>query len=87
VLDDVDQVTIDGLQAQSWPGAAALVRMATVRNALVRGAASRSAITTFLRVEGAGSQDIVLEENDLGNVATIVDRAPEVTPHAVQTRE
>jgi polygalacturonase len=87
MFDDVAEVTIDGLDAQFSPGAAAMLRMVNVQGAVVSGVTPESPVASFLRVEGEQSEGIVLEKNDLHNVEKAVDRASEVSPEVVETRD
>jgi polygalacturonase len=77
VCDDAEDVKIDGLDASSSPGAAAMVRLTQVRGALIRGCKPERA-GTFLKLEGNQSRRVVLMENDLGNVEKTAEIAPDV---------
>ena len=86
VFDRVHEVTIEGLEADCFPNAAAMVRMHQIQNARIRGAAPKSTVATFLRVEGQDSNQITLENNDFRKVQRIVDKDPEVPEGAVTAR-
>jgi len=86
MFDDVQELSIDGLDAKSWPDAAALVRMLQVEDACIRGFTSKSAVGTFLRVEGDKTRDVVLEGNDFTNVGKVVDQASQVAEDTVTNK-
>ena len=83
VLDDVADLTIDGLDASFSPGAAALLRMKNVRQATLRNCSPEEKIDTFLRLEGENTSEITIEQSDLGHVKQIVDAGAEVPEDAV----
>jgi len=64
VFDDVKDLTIDGFRTDTVAGAAPVIWMNNVVDALVRGARTAAA-KTFLRVSGAQSKAIALVGNDL----------------------
>jgi hypothetical protein len=64
VFDDVKNLTIDGFRTDTVAGAAPVIWMNNVVDALVRGARTAAA-KTFLRVSGAQSKAIALVGNDL----------------------
>ncbi len=86
VFDDIQDMKIQGLEAQCWPGAAPLLRMTHVKRATVQGYTGREAVDTFLRVEGDATEGIRLEKNDFSNVRQVVNRASGVPPGAVSTQ-
>jgi len=86
VFDDAEDVEIDGLDAAFSPGAAAMIRLTQVKGALIRRSGPKATTDTLLRLEGDACRGVVLEENDLGRVGTIVDRAPEVPGDALLQR-
>jgi hypothetical protein len=84
VFDDVRGVRIENLDAPFWPGAGAMLRMNQVQDALVRRTTSKSPVGTFLRVDGANTQNVVLENNDFSSVEKLTDLAPEVRQDTVK---
>jgi polygalacturonase len=76
VLDDVEGVALEGLDAAWTSGAAAQVLLSNVREALIRGC--RPAAEVFLKITGRNSRRIMLMENDLGRVKTVAELAAEV---------
>ena len=65
VCDDVQQLTLTGFQADGHPDAESLIRLQNTQAALLTAARVFDPLGTFLRVEGAGRQRIVLRGNDL----------------------
>ena len=86
VFDDVEQVTVDGLQAQFSPGAAPMILMRQVRGAQLRRCSPLSPVDTLLRVEGEQTADIVLEDSDLSKVRQVADTGPGVPEGAFTHR-
>ena len=86
VFDDAEDVLIDRADAAFSPGAAAMIRLTQVKGALIRRSGPKATTETFLRLEGDACRGVVLEENDLGRVGTIADRAPEVPEDALSQR-
>ncbi|NQT13678.1 MAG: membrane dipeptidase, partial [Planctomycetes bacterium] len=60
VLDDAEDVLVDGLDAAFSPGAAAMIRLKQVKGAVIRNSGPKGATETFLRLEGEGCRGIVL---------------------------
>jgi hypothetical protein len=83
VCDDVEDVTIEGLNATHSPGAAAVLRLVQTRGALIRGCRPQAAGGVFLKLEGNASRNIVLAANDLSGVARVAETAPEVPKEAL----
>lgn len=82
VCDDVENLTVDGLDAAFWPGGAATLCMAQVRDAFVRGCRQRPKNGTFLKLAGDKSRGIFLVANALGDAGQAVDAAPDVPKDA-----
>jgi len=85
-LDDAQEVLLDRFVAKAWPDAAPLLRLTESREITIRNSAFQVPGGTLLRVEGPGSRRIVLEGNDLGKVARLLDVAADVPPDAVVQR-
>jgi polygalacturonase len=83
VFDDVEDLTIDGLDATCSAGAAAIIRLTQVRAATICGCTAPRAAEAFLRVEGGASKQVELRDNDLSGAKKAVDAAPEVPSGAV----
>ena len=82
-FDDAEDVEISGLDAQFWPGAAAMLRMVQVRRAAIRGCSPKSAVDTLLQLEGDATRQIVLQKNDLSQVRRLAAVSPEVPKGAL----
>jgi len=65
VCDDVEDLEISGFKAEGSPGIESLIRLQQTRETFIHGSRALSDTETFLRVEGAGSRDIVLVGNNL----------------------
>jgi hypothetical protein len=87
VFDDAEGVSVDGLDAGFSPAAAAMIRLTQVHGVQIRRSGPRMATETFLRLEGDATGGVVLEENDLGRVETIVDAAPDVPQDALDQKD
>ena len=82
VFDDVANLTLDGLDAGYWPGGAAMLGMAQVRDALIRGCQPHAKNGAFLKLAGDRSRGIALVGNDLCGADQAVDAAPDVPKDA-----
>jgi len=83
MLDDVQQVAIDGLDAKFWPNAAAMLKMVQVKDACIAGFATKSPVDAFLQVDGDQTRDIMMKGNDFTNVEKIVELAPHLNEDVV----
>jgi hypothetical protein len=86
VCHDVQGLSLDGLDAGGGPGAAAVVRLNDVREAMVRGCTLPNQADTFLEVRGAASRRIALWDNDLRRARRVLRTAAEVPEGAVSDR-
>lgn len=87
VCEDVAGLWLDGLTAGISPGAAPVVRLTQVQDALIRGCTLPTAVETFLQVQGPASRDIVLAGNDLRRAQQTVQTAADVPQDAVLQRD
>jgi polygalacturonase len=79
VCDDVQNVQVTGLQAEGRAQAESLLRLQDTQSVFITGTKAAGSIAAFLRVEGGGSQRIVLRANDLeaaGTVLSLGDKVP-----------
>jgi len=83
VCDDVENLSVDGLEAAWSPGAAAMVRFCQVREAMIRGCKPEAPAATFLRLEGAATRGVSLLANDFRGVGKAFDAAPDVQKEAI----
>ena len=81
-FDDVANLTVDGLDAGYWPGGAAVLGMAQVRGALIRGCQPYAKGGAFLKLAGDRSRGIALVANDLSGAGQAVDAALDVPKNA-----
>ncbi|MCX6910288.1 MAG: glycoside hydrolase family 28 protein [Verrucomicrobia bacterium] len=86
VFDDVENLAVDGLDAAFWPGGAAMLGLAQVRDALIRGCQPRAKDGTFLKLAGDKSRNITLIANDLSGAAKAVEVAPDAPKDALVTK-
>jgi len=84
VFDDAEDVTVDGLNAAFWPGAAAMLRLADARNATLRNCVSPSPVDMLLQLDGAATRAITLEASprQLKTVRQAVASSPDVPADA-----
>jgi len=83
VAEDVESISIDDLDAQYSPDAGAIIRLTDVKGALIRGCRPRTGTDTFLKLQGAGSEGVVLVSNDLSRASKVADTAPDVPKTAL----
>jgi hypothetical protein len=87
VLDDVEQLAIDGLDAGFSTGAAPVLGMMQTRDAIIRGCQPHAPGVTFLKLAGADSRNIVLIANDLTGVGQPTEIAPNVPTGTLSLKE
>lgn len=74
VFDDVRDLALDGFHTGTFAGKSPVLWLNNVAGAYIRG--SRTVTTgAFVRVSGAGSQNITISNNDLGQAGSAVDLA------------
>ncbi len=78
VLDDVEDLAIDGLDAGFWPGAAPMLSLIQPRGAIIRGCQPRAKDGTFLKLAGDAARNVTLIANDLAGVGQPTEVAPDV---------
>ena len=80
--DDVENLTVNDLDALCWPTGAPILHFIGVRDAMIRACRPRAADGAFLKLDGPATRDIVLLGNILGRVAETVQVAPDVPRNA-----
>jgi polygalacturonase len=83
MFDDVADIDIDGLDAQFSPGAAPMIRLVNVSDAVLRNCSPSSPVDTLLRLEGDATTGIRLEKSNLERVGKVADVSPEVAQQAL----
>ncbi len=83
VAGDVQNLSIDDLDTPFSKDAAALIRLNEVKAALIRGCRPPAGTDTFLKLQGAKSEGIVLTANDFIRAAKVADIAPNVPTTAL----
>ena len=73
VLEDVTDATLDGLDAVRSSGAASPLRLADVRDVLIRGCRPTAAVDVFATVQGARTEGVTLVSNDFRGVKKVVE--------------
>jgi len=86
VFDDVTNLTVDGLDAQFWPGGAPMTSLVQSRDVLIRGCQLRDNQATFLQVIGDGTSRVALVANDFGGVIRPVTISSQVPEGAVSVK-
>jgi polygalacturonase len=81
--EDVEDVSIDGLDCDYSPGGEATIGLTDARGVLVRGCRPKAPTEPFLKLRGAKSERIVLTGNDLSGVRKIADVGPDVGKNAL----
>ena len=83
VCDDVRDLEISGLKADSSLFAPAVIRLKQVRGAFIRGCRARAKAPPFLQLEGDKTGGITVVNNDLSGAAEVFRRAPETQEDVV----
>jgi hypothetical protein len=86
VFDDVENLSIDGVDAAFSQGSAPLLSLVQVRDALIRGCQPRLKDGVFVNLAGSHSANVVLLGNDLAGVTKPAEVAPEVPQKAISIR-
>ena len=71
ICDDVTEIELDGFIGRITPDTREMLRFTNVRGAFIHGCRPRGPVSTFLRIEGALSDDITVMNNDFGSVGTV----------------
>ncbi len=71
--DDVEDLEIAGLKAAGTRDAESLIRLRATRGAFIHGSRPLGEIGTFVHVDGEGSRDITLMNNDLTHCRVEID--------------
>jgi hypothetical protein len=83
ILTDVVDVDISGCTTHTPAAGASIIHMENVDGAFVHGCRAPAGTGTFLRLEGANTQGVVLKGNDLTQAKRAVDLAGDVRADAV----
>ena len=78
VLDDVEDLAIDGLDAGFSGGAAPVLSLVQARGAIIRGCQPHAKGGTFLKLAGDATRKVTLIANDFDGVGQPVEIAPNV---------
>ena len=84
VCEDVQDVSIDGLDCDYSPGGEATIRLKDARGVLVRGCRPETGTKSFLKLQGTTSERVVLTGNDFSGVAKIAEVGPDVAGSALK---
>ncbi len=84
VCEDAEDVSIDGLGCDYSPGGEATIRLTDARGVLVRGCRPKTGTKSFLKLQGAMSERVVLTGNDFGGVEKIAEVGPDVAGSALK---
>lgn len=86
VFDNVENLRIDGLAADSSEGAAPLVRLSGVRQAMIRGVRVPETAEAFVEATSSQTRAVLLSENEVPEGVPVLHRAPEVPEDAVSVQ-
>ncbi|MEK7707244.1 MAG: glycosyl hydrolase family 28 protein [Verrucomicrobiota bacterium] len=86
VLDDVEDLAIDGLDAGFSPGAAPLLSLVQARGAMIRGCQPRAKGGTFLKLAGDATHHVTLIANDLAGVGQPTEIGSDVPAGALSLK-
>jgi len=83
VCNDVQDLNISGLDAQSSLGAEAIISLKQVQDALICGCQPATAVDTFLKLEGDKCSNVTLLGNGLARVKNVAATDPNVPKEAL----
>ena len=86
VLEDVEELAIDGLDAGFSAGAAPVLSLVQARDAIIRGCQPRAQGGTFLKLAGDATRNVTLIANDLESVSRPTEIAPNVPAGALSLK-
>ena len=86
VLDDVEELAIDGLDAYSWPDGAPVLGLVQTRGAIIRGCKHHDKAGIFIKIAGEKSHNILLIGNDLSNNGGEIELATDVPKDALTVK-
>jgi polygalacturonase len=87
VAEDVQDLAIDGLDAQFSPGGAQPLRLTQTRGVLIRGCRPSVHGAAFLLLQGGSTADIALVGNDFRRVAKVAELADQVSREALSVSD
>lgn len=82
--DDVEDLEMVGLDVRPTAGAASILRLTQVRDALIRGCRPHGAADTFVELHGETTRDVLLMENDFSRMSKVAALSPEVPSGALE---
>lgn len=82
--DDVSNLELSGIRAQSTAAAAPFICLKNITDAWIHGCKPLNAIATFLRVDGEPSQRIILSDNFLKSARTEIVKSSAVPENAIE---
>jgi polygalacturonase len=83
VCEDASDMSIDGLDCDYTSGAAATIFLTDARGVLVRGCRPEAGTESFLKLQGAGTERILLTGNDFSGVRKIAEVGSNVAAAAL----
>jgi polygalacturonase len=83
VLDEVKNITLDGLDAAWSSGAASSLRLADVRDAMIRGCRPTPGLDVFVKVQGSRTEGVTLMGNDFRGIKKVVEADADIASSAV----
>lgn len=86
VLDDVEDLAIDGLEAGFSAGAAPMLSLVQTRRAIIRGCQPQANGGVFLKLAGDATRQVTLIANDLAGVGRPVESASNVPTDAFSVK-
>ncbi len=84
--DDVSNLELAGIQAQSTATAAPFFWLKNVKDAWIHGCKPLNPIGTLVRVHGSGSEKIILSDNFLISVRTEIEQSSAVLENAIESQ-
>lgn len=87
ICDDVEELSLNGYRASSGLQSKAFIIMKNTREAVIQNSKSYSPVSTFLLVQGEGSNNIGLTGNDLRNAGKLAEVGNETKANALNIGE
>jgi hypothetical protein len=84
VLDDVQDVDLNGVAGMPAVGDNAVIRLIQTQNVLIRGCRPRSAEGAFVKIDGKDCSDIALTGNDFARVRQVMELAGQAPVDAIR---
>ena len=83
VCEDVENISVDNIDAAYSSDACATIRLTDVKGAFIRGCRPQAGTDIFLKMEGDASEGVVLVANDFSHTSKVAEMARDVPKTAL----